>query len=252
MIPKVIHYCWFGENSLPDSARKCIESWKMYCPDYKIIEWNESNFDLHCCKYVEGAAQAKKWAFVSDYARFWILYNYGGLYFDTDVELVCQIDDLIEKGPFLGCEQDKDGYGRFVAPGLGMAAEPGMKFYKKMIDFYMCQEFYKNDGTINDVTIVVYTTNLLEQHGYIHEEGKIKEVCGMRIYPQDYFCPMNYYTGIITKTDNTRSIHHYSMSWKNEHQRKLKHIERRLRRCFGNKIGWFIYRIIYALFGKKN
>ena len=104
MIPKIIHYCWFGGNPLPELAIKCIESWKKYLPDYEIKEWNESNFDINCCAYVREAYEAKKWAFVSDYARFWILYQHGGLYFDTDVELIKSIDDLIVKGAFMGCE----------------------------------------------------------------------------------------------------------------------------------------------------
>ena len=104
MIPKIIHYCWFGGNLLPELAQKCIESWKVYLPDYKIKEWNESNFDLNCCTYVKEAYEAKKWAFVSDYARFWILYTYGGLYFDTDVEVIKDMSDIIKNGAYmLGC-----------------------------------------------------------------------------------------------------------------------------------------------------
>ena len=104
MIPRIIHYCWFGGNQLPELAQKCIESWKKYFPDYEIKEWNESNFDLNCCDYVKEAYTAKKWAFVSDYARFWILYNYGGLYFDTDVEVIRDMSEIVNRGAFMGCE----------------------------------------------------------------------------------------------------------------------------------------------------
>ena len=102
MIPKIIHYCWFGHNPLPESAKKCIESWKKYLPGYEIKEWNESNFNVNAIPYTEEAYRLKKYAFVSDYARFWILYHYGGLYFDTDVEVIKRMDDIIERGAFMG------------------------------------------------------------------------------------------------------------------------------------------------------
>ena len=106
MIPKVVHYCWFGGNQLPDDAKKCIESWRKFFPEYEIKEWNERNFDFNCCDYVKEAYAAQKWAFVSDYARFWILYHEGGLYFDTDVEVIKDMSDIIAKGAFMGCETD--------------------------------------------------------------------------------------------------------------------------------------------------
>ena len=105
MIPKIIHYCWFGGNPLPELAMKCIESWRTYFPDYEIKEWNEDNFDVNIIPYTKEAYENKKYAFVSDYARFWILYNHGGIYFDTDVEVIKKMDDIIEKGSFMGCEK---------------------------------------------------------------------------------------------------------------------------------------------------
>ena len=104
-IPKIIHYCWFGRSPLPELAKKCIASWRKYFPDYEIKEWNEDNFDVNSILYTSQAYQAKKYAFVSDYARFWILYMYGGLYFDTDVEVIRPMDDIIQRGPFMGCEK---------------------------------------------------------------------------------------------------------------------------------------------------
>lgn len=107
MIPKIIHYCWFGRNPLPKSAIKCIESWKQFFPDYQIKEWNEDNFNVNITLYTREAYEKKKYAFVSDYARYWILYNYGGLYFDTDVEILKSFDSIIEKGPFMGAEKER-------------------------------------------------------------------------------------------------------------------------------------------------
>ena len=128
-IPKVIHYCWFGGNPLTEEAKKCIDSWKRYCPNYDIKEWNESNFDITLCNYVKEAYEAKKWAFVSDYARLWILYNYGGLYFDTDVEMIKGIEDLVKNGPFMGAEPYSSKACR-VNAGLGLASYSEHPLYK--------------------------------------------------------------------------------------------------------------------------
>ena len=139
MIPKKIHYCWFGGNPLPALAKRCISSWKKYLPDYEIIEWNESNYDVHKIPYISEAYNAKKYAFVSDYARFDILYNHGGLYFDIDVEVLDSLDDIIKDGPFMGIEQPKRGHedNIFVAPGLGLGVNPPPGRYKKIFCCYL-------------------------------------------------------------------------------------------------------------------
>ena len=165
-IPRVIHYCWFGGNPLPEEAKKCIESWKRYCPDYEIIRWDESNYDVNSCAYIQEAYQAKKWAFVSDYARFDILYHHGGVYFDTDVELVASIEDILEKGAFLGVEQPiGDDLSIKVAPGLGMAAEAGHPLYRQILNMYGDLHFLHPDGSPNQITVVKYTTDLLLSYG---------------------------------------------------------------------------------------
>lgn len=226
MIPKKIHYCWFGGNPLPELAIKCIDSWKKYCPNYEIIEWNESNFDINCCDYVREAYQAKKWAFVSDYARFKILYENGGLYFDTDVEMMKSFDDVIEKGGFMGRESDTDVS---VAPGLGLAAAPGLELYKELLETYHNLRFMNEDGTLNLNTVVDYTTKSLLKHG-LKNTKEIQQIAGINIYPKEYFCPMSYDTGELTITTNTYSIHHYTASWYSEtekfaYQLKQKYIK---------------------------
>lgn len=159
MIPKVIHYCWFGGNPLPKSAQKCIASWRKYLPDYEIKEWNESNFDVNIIPYTAEAYKAKKYAFVSDYARFWILYKYGGLYFDTDVEVIKNMDDIIANGAFMGLEKKQAGATPNcvgVAPGLGLGVNPGLGLYKELLDVYddkhLFSAFGKIGGTIVDIT----------------------------------------------------------------------------------------------------
>lgn len=136
MIPKIIHYCWFGRNPLPPEAEKCIASWRKYLPDYEIKEWNEDNFDVNIIPYTAEAYEVEKYAFVSDYARFWILYKYGGVYFDTDVEVIRPMDDILAKGNFMGFETDPDGKIRNVMsvnPGLGLGVVSGLGLMKKCL-----------------------------------------------------------------------------------------------------------------------
>lgn len=218
MIPKVIHYCWFGRNPLPELAKKCIASWKKYLPDYEIKEWNEDNFDVNIIPYTKEAYSAEKYAFVSDYARFWILYNYGGLYFDTDVEVIKSIDDIIEKGAFMGCENEvkAEATALAVAPGLGLGCNPGLGLFKEMLELYATLHFIDPiSGSYNQKnikTIVGYTTEVLCKHGLINT-NEIQECAGVWIYPKEYFCPINPITGETKTTSNTRTIHHYAASW---------------------------------------
>ena len=239
-IPKVIHYCWFGGNPIPELAQQCIASWKKYLPDYQIKEWNESNFDLNCCDYVKEAYQAKKWAFVSDYARFWILYNYGGLYFDTDVEIIKDMSDIIAQGAFIGCETiDKcasglganpglglganPGLGLGANPGLGLGANPGLGLYKEILDFYSSIHFTTEVGHIP--TVVDYTTSILQKHGWAGT-NEISKVSEITIYPPEYFCPYNFATGVMNITDHTVSIHHYAATWHTRMDKVISSIER--------------------------
>lgn len=250
MIPKIIHYCWFGGQPFPDLAQKCIESWKKYCPEYEIKEWNESNFDLNSCDYVKEAYQAKKWAFVSDYARFWVLYHEGGLYFDTDVELIKSNDDIVEKGAFMGCETiDKCTPGLGANPGLGLGANPGLGLYKEILDFYQQKHFLKPNGEYNMTTVVEYTTDLLLKHGWI-PDGHIQNIEGVLIYPPEYFCPMNYKTGRTEITSNTYSIHHYSASWIEPEDKYSLEIGRKLNRygTFGKAVHAVIHKLLRLKF----
>lgn len=213
MIPKVIHYCWFGRNPLPESALKCIASWRKFFPNYEIKEWNEDNFDVNTIPYTREAYEAKKYAFVSDYARFWILYNFGGLYFDTDVEVIKPMGDIIERGPFMGIEvAAQNGGAPQVAPGLGLGVNPGLGLYKILLDKYSTLKFRNVDGTLNQKTIVTYNTEVLLEFG-LRPINEIQEVAGVWIYPADYFNPLDSLTGKLKTTENTRSIHWYMNSW---------------------------------------
>ena len=218
MIPKIIHYCWFGRGPLPELAQKCIASWKKYLPDYEIKEWNEDNFDVNIIPYTAEAYKVKKYAFVSDYARFWILYQYGGIYFDTDVEAIRPMDDIIERGNFMGFETDPkpqlkaDASEASVNPGLGMGVAPGRGIIKKMLDFYEGKHYVHETVMRNQITVVHIATQVLCENGLKNVAG-IQEVAGCYIYPSEYFCPINVTTGRIHVEKNTRTIHHYAGTW---------------------------------------
>ena len=235
MIPKKIHYCWFGGNPLPPLAVKCIESWKKFLPDYEIKEWNESNFDVNIIPYTQEAYQAGKYAFVSDYARFWILYKYGGLYFDTDVEVIKPMDDIIARGPFMGCENEaSDTSVASVAPGHGQGVNPRHGRYNEILEMYSKLSFVNKDGTYNQKTIVQYTTEILCEYG-LKESNEIQECAGVWIYPKEYFCPLDQ-TLALHITSNTRSIHHYDSSWLPPKKRIVKKIKRFLGYSFSSKL----------------
>lgn len=243
MIPKIIHYCWFGRNPLPESAQKCIASWKKFLPDYEIKEWNEDNFDVNIIPYTKEAYEAKKFAFVSDYARFWILYRYGGLYFDTDVEVIKPLEDIIIRGSFMGIETPaKDGFkAPRVAPGLGIATEAGTDLYEKLLLYYDELHFLNDDGRPNEITIVEHTTNVLISYG-LQPHNDIQQVSGVWIYPVDFFNPLDDNTGRLKITDNTRSIHWYSKTWMEKKMIRRNKITRLLHRYFGvNSLQWLKY-----------
>lgn len=241
-IPKIIHYCWFGGKPLPPLAEKCIASWIKYFPDYEIRRWDESNFDVNIIPYTQQAYEAKKFAFVSDYARFWILYNYGGVYFDTDVEVIKSFEDIIQRGSFMGCENNyKKGmksYQLGVNPGLGIGAYTYHPFYKEILDFYSTLIFKRANGSFNTTTIVSYTTNLLCESG-LKALPSVQVVADINIYPAEYFCPLNYNSGKILITSNTHSIHLYNASW---HGWKEKSYQT-FKRLFGNKFAQKISKI---------
>jgi hypothetical protein len=207
MIPQIIHYCWFGGNSLPELAQKCIASWKKYFPEYEIWEWNESNYDIHKIVYSDEAYTAKKYAFVSDYARFDILYQYGGIYFDIDVEVIKPFDDILARGGFMGIESKGN-----VNPGLGIGCTVKFDIVYQILEFYAALRFLNDDGSYNEKTVVDYVTAILKKNG-LKQLNKLQILKGLIIYPSDYFNPKDFITGKINITANTYSIHHFAMSW---------------------------------------
>lgn len=211
MIPKIIHYCWFGGKSLPKSAEKCIESWRKFLPDYEIKCWDESNFDVNMIPYTKEAYSVGKYAFVSDYARFWIIHNFGGVYFDTDVEVIKPLNEILDRGAFLGVEY-KDANKITVNPGLGFAAPSGMLAIKHLIDKYEGLHFINEQGIACYKNIVEITTEYLLENG-LQNTPAVQHCSGFTIYPVDYFCPIAYETKAMCVTANTHTIHHFAESW---------------------------------------
>ena len=227
-IPKKIHYCWFGGNPLPALAEKCIRSWKKYCPDYEIIRWDERNFDISTApKYVRDAYEAKKWAFVTDYVRLQVLYAQGGVYFDTDVQVVKKLDPLLKHRCFMGIERAAET--AKVNTGLGLGAEAGFPLLKEIMDDYRDAAFYRPDGQIDITTCTVRNTEILKKHGFV-EEDRFQTVAEAAVYPAEFFSPMDMSNGKMHKTKNTYTIHHYSLSWTTpEHQLERKRYLRKAR-----------------------
>lgn len=238
-IPKIIHYCWVGDKPKPQSVLYCIESWKRCCPDYEIREWNEANYDFTKNEYMRQAYEAKKWGFVPDYARLDIIYEYGGIYLDTDVEMVHSFDELLENDCFFGFEDTGDGE-HFVNCGHGFGAAPHHEAVKLARDLYDHLNF---DGdSPNPLASPYYTTQSLRQLGLV-QENRDQTLPGVQVFASDVLCPKNFRTGKLHKTARTVSIHHFTASWVDEKIKAEMAHQQKLRNIFGTVLG---NRVLYA------
>jgi len=200
MIPKVIHYCWIGGKPLPAKMKACIASWRRLMPDAEIREWNESNYDFRQVPFMDEAYRAKKWGFVPDYARLDIIYRHGGIYLDTDVEMLKPLDAFLENRAFCGFENAER-----VNFGQVFAAEPGHPLIGEMRQDYVGRHF-------STVPSPVLQTEILKRHGLQPDAGRVQELDGLRVYPKDYFAPRSY-EGDSHFTVNTCLVHHFEASW---------------------------------------
>ncbi len=205
-IPKVIHYVWFGGKPLTPLAEKCIESWKRYCPDYEIVRWDESNFDVKQNRYCREAYEAKKWAFASDYARLWVLVNEGGIYMDTDVEVLQPLDRFLCLQSFSGFEAEDR-----LPTGL-MASCRHQPFFEKLLHDYDDRSFLGLDGSPDLTTNVTAITDACVDAGLVLNNTE-QTVEGFTLFPSEYFCPKDWETKEIHLTENTYAIHHFDGSW---------------------------------------
>lgn len=207
MIPSKIHYCWFGNNPKSKLIEKCIASWRKYFPQWEIIEWNEQNYDVNKNAYISEAYRQKKWAFVVDYARFDILNREGGIFFDTDVEVLKQMPkELLEQKAFTGFESHKT-----INPGLVFAAEAKHPMLQEIMAVYEKKKFgEKIDGRMENIVDIV--TGILDKNG-LQKNNTFQVVEGVAIYPMEYFCCFNHEIQDFEICKETISVHHYAASW---------------------------------------
>lgn len=232
MIPKVVHYCWFGGNPLPKLANKCIKSWKRHCPDYEIIRWDESNFDISACPlYVRQAYEVKQWAFVSDYVRLKVVHDHGGVYLDTDVELIKPLDSFLSHKAFFGFEDariinevadDLAGPSVYVATGLGFGAEKGAAILREMMDDYLEIPFILQDGSYDQTTCPRRNTGALVRHGLKQVDSLQIVGDDIMVVPAKWMCPFEFWAGNGEISEETVSIHWFSASWMSEDMRQAR------------------------------
>lgn len=223
MIPKIIHYCWFGGNEKPKLAKKCIESWKKFCPDYEIVEWNKQNFDVNMNAYTKMCYENKKFAFLTDYVRLFVVEKYGGIYFDTDVEVLCSFDDMLDNEAFFGFENSE-----YINTGVGFGAEKS-----NILVIQMLEEYAKLlDGKHGVISCPELNTKALVKYG-LRCDGTKQQLEHGAVYPIDYFNPYDDTTGRIQKTKNTHSVHWFAKSWMKKSTILKSKITQIVHRLFG-------------------
>ena len=236
-IPKVIHYCWFGDKSIPKKHSEYISGWKNICPDYEIQKWDLSNYDYTKSEYTKRAFANKKWAFLSDYARIDIINQYGGIYLDVDVELIRSYDDLLNNTSFFGIEKNFDKQ-LYINTGLGFGSQKNNPVLRDIIDLYDNLDVDKDEVF---VPCPILQRPVYEKYGF-SQKNRIQKLNNMTIYPTEYFAPKDSF-GKITISKKTVSIHHYAALWQDEKGGNTL-LFRRCVNLFGRKNGEYIYQII--------
>lgn len=238
VIPKLIHYCWFGKKPHDNEMIHCMNSWKEKLTDYEIIEWNEDNFDINTNNFVKEAYENEKYAFVSDYVRLYALYKYGGVYLDTDVEILKALDDFLNFEAFLGFEDEKS-----ISTAIIGSSKENI-WVKELLEYYEGKNFIKEDGSLDTTTNVEILSRILKEKYNIELNNKLQKLPGLlTIYPREYFCPKDFNTGKLLISENTFAIHHFNGSWLDENFSKHIKGNHRIYRIFGEKIG---SRVIYT------
>lgn len=225
---KTIHYCWFGRGEKPALVRRCIDSWKKFMPEYSITEWNEDNFDININQFVKEAYSDRNFAFVSDYVRAYVLFNYGGIYMDTDVEVLKSFDEFLSDSFFAGFEE-----GNFVGTCV-MGAEKGSEMMQIYMNHYNSVPYFNPDSTKYSDTNVVLLTKLLEDRGLVRNDKK-QTVDGITVYPRTYFSPYDYINGISYITDESAAIHHFAQLWLPKSVRLKTNIKKILIKIIGGQ-----------------
>lgn len=242
MIPKIIHYCWLSGEEYPELIKKCIESWKKYMPDYEIILWDTTKFDVNINTYVKQAFETKKYAFASDYIRLYALYHYGGIYLDSDIEVYKRFDELLNNEAFTSFENEKD-----IAAWI-FASEKGNPLFQELMSYYDNKKFVLQDGTYDMTPNVKPVTDTMLKHGLI-QNGMYQKLDHITIYTRDYFCPqLPYGNHEILYTKNTYAQHLFNGAWIDEEHLKLIEKKHTVEKKYGKSIG----KIYYAIMLFKN
>lgn len=250
MIPKIIHFCWLSSDEFPPLIKKCIDTWKEKLPDYEFILWDTNKFKLESIIWVKQAFETKKYAFAADYIRLFAVYHYGGIYLDTDIEVLKSFNDLLDRPYFAGSEGES-----IIEAGV-FGAEKNNTWVKSCLDYYTGKTFINKDGTYNILTLprimmsqILKNRTILEVNpNQVNASKQLSEVHTFFMFPKDYFCAKNHGTGLVEKTENTYCIHHFAMSWVSKNHTFLPNIKRKLMGVFGVN---FINALIKILALKK-
>ncbi|MDR0228181.1 MAG: glycosyl transferase [Flavobacteriaceae bacterium] len=228
MIPKIIHYCWFGRGEFSPLVKKCMQSWKQYLPEYEVMFWNEDNFDLDEYPFAREALEQRKYAFVSDICRLSVLKKYGGVYLDTDVEMLKGLDEYLHHHAFSGFENNNA-----IPTGLMASIAEGM-WVSDMLKYYEGRSFIKKDGELDMTTNVIIISELMSDKGVVFNNTYQEIPDYFTLYPSEYFCPKSHLDGKLTLTENTVAIHHFSGSWLSKAEKRNKRIKSLIRNIIGN------------------
>lgn len=234
MIPKIIHFCWLSGETYPETIKNCLNSWKEKLFDYEIIIWDTKRFDVNSVRWTREAFSAKKYAFAADYIRFYALYNYGGIYLDSDVEVVESFDEFLENKCFFGFEYTA------MPEAAVIGCEKGLNWCKRALSFYEKRSFVNQDGSYNQIIAPLVLKYAFESEYKLPliDENKIISYSDIKIYPFDYFSPKNGFTGKVLKSINTHTIHHFNSAW----------LKKGLKTSLKRKI----HLLLIAVLGKKN
>ncbi len=215
-IPKIIHFCWFGHGQMDDKMKHCFSTWEKYCPDFKIMKWDEETFDLDSCTYAKQAYERKRWAFVTDYVRFKALQQYGGFYMDTDMELLKPLDDLLDNKTVFSFKQKVPGMKQFGITSGIIGTVPNNELFNPLIEQFESRSYINKDGEEDITPIAKFLTDLLCEHGG-RQDNSFQKLDGITVYPNDYLCPTILRSGEtveIQVTENTYAIHHFTGTWR--------------------------------------
>jgi len=233
-IPKIIHYCWLGRNEYPELVRRCLASWREKLKDYEIKCWNEDNFDVNICQYTREAYYAKKYAYVSDYIRVYVLYHEGGIYLDTDVEVLKDFDELLDNRAFAGFETR-----RYLGTGI-LGSRKGNPFFRELLEYYTNKPFLLDNGGYDLTPNPVLGTDLCKRQGLILN-GKKQKLANITVYTQNFFCPYDKASGNLKITENTYCIHYYSRSWLSSEKKEVMKKRTEIARKYGRYAGYLYY-----------